>query len=86
MNMTGLYGPSFFELGQGPLFQQCRMALVWITAGNQERCDLPLNQFAYFLAMCMESTNILASRKLEPALVWAQVDDRDMRYLANVLV
>uniref|UniRef100_M4BB96 Uncharacterized protein n=1 Tax=Hyaloperonospora arabidopsidis (strain Emoy2) TaxID=559515 RepID=M4BB96_HYAAE len=34
----------------------------------------------------MEGTSILASRKLKPALVWAQVDDHDMRNLANVFV
>ena len=56
-----------------------------IAAGDQERCNLLLDQFAYFLAMRMEGTNILASRKLKPALVWAQFNDHDMRYLANVL-
>ena len=34
----------------------------------------------------MEGTNILASRKLKPALVWVQVDDHVMRDLTNVLV
>ena len=36
--------------------------------------------------MRMEGTNILASRKLKPALVRAQVYDHDMRDLANVFV
>uniref|UniRef100_M4BRW0 RxLR effector candidate protein n=1 Tax=Hyaloperonospora arabidopsidis (strain Emoy2) TaxID=559515 RepID=M4BRW0_HYAAE len=35
--------------------------------------------------MRMEGMNILALRKLKLALVWAQVDDHDMRDLANVL-
>ena len=87
MNLASLHGPSFLELGQGPLFQQCRKALARIADGDQERCDLLLDQFAYFLAMRMEGTNTLArSRKMKPASVWAQVDDHDMRDLANVLV
>ena len=36
--------------------------------------------------MRMEGTNILASRKLKPALVRAQAYDHDMHDLANVLV
>ena len=56
-----------------------------IATGDQERCNLLLDQFAYFLAMRMEGMNILALRKLKLALVWAQVDDHDMRDLANVL-
>uniref|UniRef100_A0AAV1TFM4 Uncharacterized protein n=1 Tax=Peronospora matthiolae TaxID=2874970 RepID=A0AAV1TFM4_9STRA len=36
--------------------------------------------------MRMEGTNILASCKLKPGLFWAQVNDRNMCGLANVLV
>ena len=36
MNLDGLHGPSFLELGHGPLFQQCRTALARITAGDQD--------------------------------------------------
>ena len=36
MNLAGLHGPSFLELGQGAFFQQCRTALARITAGDQD--------------------------------------------------
>uniref|UniRef100_M4BB97 Uncharacterized protein n=1 Tax=Hyaloperonospora arabidopsidis (strain Emoy2) TaxID=559515 RepID=M4BB97_HYAAE len=34
MNMAGLHRPSFLELGQGPMFQQCRTALAQIATGD----------------------------------------------------
>ena len=86
MNLASLHGTLFLELGQDPLFQKCHTALVRISAGDQERCDRPLDQFTHFLTMRMEGTNILVLRKLKPTLVWAQVDNHDMRDLANVLV
>uniref|UniRef100_A0AAV1VH36 Uncharacterized protein n=1 Tax=Peronospora matthiolae TaxID=2874970 RepID=A0AAV1VH36_9STRA len=61
---------AIFE-GQGPLFQQCRTPLTRIVAGDQELCDLLLDQFTYFLAMRIEDASILESRKLKPALVWS---------------
>jgi hypothetical protein len=84
--LVGLHGAAFLELGQGPLNQQCRIALIRIAGDNEDLKEKLLDQFAYFLSLRMEGTNILASRKLKPFYIWAQVDDRDMVDLARVLV
>ena len=86
IRLTNLHGTSFFELGRGSLFAQCRTALIRIAGNNEELKEKLLEQFAYFLAMRMEGSNILASRKLKPSLIWAQVDEHELSDLAHVLV
>eukprot|EP00474_Spongospora_subterranea_P011401 CRZ11859.1 hypothetical protein [Spongospora subterranea] len=87
VNLFNLHGQAILDLGCGPLFGQCRSALAEASKTEGTPSESVLNeQFAHFLSLRLDGTFLYDARKLKPALIWSQVDDRDMIDLAKILV
>jgi hypothetical protein len=86
-NLTGEYKAAFLELGQGSLLQQCWKAFEMCPRGDQELNEKLHEEFATFTAtLHVPASFFIMTRKLNPALSWAQVDSREYQNLAPTLV